>query len=153
MTFMQSDAFSGLSASQPCLPSASALSPQASTSSTISSADADRRKTAVANVAARLRQFENLLDEAFAVGGTLASALVEARQSHALSAVVGHKAFAAIAEAQLAVTHARGHSVAGHRFLDRIADALAIDVSMFGDGGKPPMPGMVDEPEHARVGA
>ena len=55
----------------------------------------------------------------------------------------------AIAEAQLAISQARGHSVAGHRLLDRVADALAIDVSMFGDTGKPPKPSISDKADHA----
>lgn len=130
-------------------------------SSAISSADAatcadsqvDRRTSAVVAVADRLRQFEDLLDQAFAVGGALASALVEARRSHALSAVVGQKAFTAIAEAQLAVTQARGHSVAGHRFLDRVADALGIEPALFGDTGKSPSALLADQSDKGRVAA
>lgn len=87
-----------------------------------------------------MRQFEDLLDQAFAAAGELAQAMVEARVSHEVSAVVGHKVFQAVAEAQLAVTQARGHIVAGHRLLDRVAEALHIDPAMYGDATKPVLP-------------
>lgn len=143
MTFTHSPGFSGSSGSLPSAASASALSHPAFASSATSSDD--RRSAAVLDVADQLRRFENLLDQTFAVGGDLARALVEARTSHEVSAVVGHKVFQAVAEAQLAVTQARGHAVSGHRLLDRVAEALRIDPALFGDTTKPAI-ALVDEP-------
>lgn len=135
MNFTHSPVSFGSSSSQRLEPSASERSLPASTL-LISSSD-ERRASAVMAVADQLRHFEDLLDQTFAAGGELARALVEARVSHEVSAVVGHKVFQAVAEAQLAVTQARGHAVAGHRLLDRVAQALHIDPAMFGDTAKP----------------
>lgn len=79
---------------------------------------------------------EEHLDAAFAAGGEVASALVRARMSHGLSAVVGQPAFAAFGQANLTITEARGHAVKGHRLLEHLARSLDIDISMYGDTRK-----------------
>lgn len=147
MTFTHSPDCSGSSSSRQSAQSASAPSRPAFTSST--SLSDERRTLAVLAVADQLRRFEDLLDQAFSAGGELAQALVEARVSHEVSAVVGHKVFQAVAEAQLAITTARGHAVAGHRLLDKVAEAFHIDPSMYGDTAKPPVALYEGEPRAA----
>jgi hypothetical protein len=74
-----------------------------------------------------VRQFERQLDEAYATFGELAAALPRARMEMRLSAVVGHGVLAHFSDAGAALVAARGHSVNGHRLIDKVAAALEIE--------------------------
>ena len=89
-----------------------------------------------------MREYEQLIDAAFAKAGEVAGALVLAKNQHNLSSVVGQQVFAAIGASQLGVTSARGHVVDAHRALDKLAKQLGIDVLMYGDVRKDPSDGV-----------
>jgi hypothetical protein len=86
---------------------------------------------------ALVRRFERQLDEAYATFGELAAALPRARLELALSAVVGHQALAHFSDAGTALVAARGHSVSGHRLIDKVALALNIETAAGDERPKP----------------
>lgn len=86
---------------------------------------------------ALVRQFERQLDEAYATFGELAAALPRARLELALSAVVGQQALAHFSDAGGALVAARGHSVSGHRLIDKVAAALNIETAAGDERPKP----------------
>jgi hypothetical protein len=87
-----------------------------------------------------VRHFERQLDEALITFGKLTAALPRARMELALSAVVGHQALAHFSDAGSALVAARGHSVSGHRMLDRVAGTLGIETAAGDENPKPEDP-------------
>ena len=89
---------------------------------------------------------ERAQDDAFALGGQVAAALVEAQIEQKLAAGVGQPVYAALSQALLHLGTARGHVVDGHKSLEKIARLFHIDVPAgeivgFGDEFKyPPLP-------------
>lgn len=90
---------------------------------------------------------ERAQDEAFALGGQVAAALVDAQREQKLAAGVGQPVYAALSQALLHLGTARGHVVDGHKSLEKIARLFRIDVPAteilgYGDVFKyPPAPG------------
>lgn len=85
-----------------------------------------------------LRECESALGQAFARCGELASALIAARTSRQLSATAGHQILTATSKALTAIGEGQGDMVSVHRLLERFAKTSGIDISMYGDGRKPP---------------
>ncbi|HVF92933.1 MAG TPA: hypothetical protein VM900_01320 [Sphingomonas sp.] len=83
-------------------------------------------------LAALLWRLEAELDEAFATGGELLTALPRARLASNLPAVAGQAAFEQFSQALLAIGTARGHIVAGHRVVEKVGKQIGYETS-FGD--------------------
>jgi len=97
-----------------------------------------------------VRLYERQLDDALTTFGKIASALPQARMELNLSAVVGHKVLEHFHQSGSAVVSARGHSVAGHRLVDKVAQALDIPMAA---GDERPKPSNDDGPQRVFVGA
>jgi len=89
-------------------------------------------QTAGEAVAQLLWRLETQLDEAFATGGELLAALPRARAAANLPAIAGQQAFEVLGQAILAIGAARGHTVAGHRVIEKLGKQLGYETS-FGD--------------------
>ena len=83
-------------------------------------------------VAELLWRIETQLDEVFATGGELLSALPRARIASNLPAIAGQAAFEHFSQALLALGAARGHVVAGHRVVEKVGKQIGYETS-FGD--------------------
>lgn len=83
-------------------------------------------------VATLLWRLEEQLDEVFATGGELLSALPRARRAANLPAIAGQAAFEQFSQALLAIGTARGHVVAGHRVVEKVGKQIGFETS-FGD--------------------
>jgi len=83
-------------------------------------------------VAQLLWTLETQLDQAFATGGELLAALPRARHAARLPAIAGQQAFEVLGQAILAIGAARGHTVAGHRVIEKIGKQIGYETS-FGD--------------------
>lgn len=83
-------------------------------------------------VAQLLWRLETQLDEAFATGGELLAALPRARAAANLPAIAGQQAFEVFGQAILAIGAARGHTVAGHRVIEKVGKQIGFETS-FGD--------------------
>lgn len=101
-------------------------------------------QTAAEAVAQLLWRLETQLDDAFATGGELLAALPRARAAANLPAIAGQQAFEVLGQAIMAIGAARGHTVAGHRVIEKLGKQIGFETS-FGDE-KP-------KPEFARTGA
>lgn len=135
----------GSSSSPSPAPSASAPSPAGFTSSAIFSADLDPRSLAIASLVGSLRNAERLAGELFAAQGRLAQTAIAAEATLGLSAVAGQPILKRLADAQSGTAAVRADLVSGHRLLERLAQHLDIQMSDFGDTGKPPQ-GLLDAP-------
>jgi hypothetical protein len=104
-------------------------------------------------VATLLWRLETQLDEAFATGGELLAALPRARTAAKLPAIAGQQAFETLSQAILAIGTARGHTVAGHRVIEKVGRQIGYETS-FGDEQPKPdfVPTGVDG-SHLRVAA
>lgn len=87
---------------------------------------------------AELHGFERQLRGAFAAGGRLQVAAVEAQAAEGLSPVAGHQVLAAITAAQTAISEALTQAAGGHRLIERLGRSMAYDVQAYGEGTKPP---------------
>lgn len=87
---------------------------------------------------AELHTFERLLGEAFACGGRLAAAAINAQTSERLSITAGHQVLSAISAANQAVSDAVMRTAQGHRLLEALGQRLGHDPVAYGDVVKPP---------------
>jgi hypothetical protein len=104
-------------------------------------------------VAELLWRLEAQLDEAFATGGELLTALPRARLASNLPAIAGQAAFEHFSQTLLAIGAARGHTVAGHRVVEKVGKQIGYETS-FGD--EKPKDGFVPtgvDASHLRVAA
>ena len=85
-------------------------------------------------VAQLIWRLEAQLDEAFATGGELLSALPKARAAANLPAVAAQGAFERFSQTLLAISEARGHVVAGHRIVEKVGKQIGYETS-YGDEG------------------
>lgn len=104
-------------------------------------------------VAHLLWRLETQLDEAFATGGELLAALPRARHAANLPAVVGQQAFEVFSQAILAIGAARGHTVAGHRVVEKVGRQIGFETSFGDEKPKPVSSPMGAEAGHLRVAA
>ena len=104
-------------------------------------------------LAALLWRLETQLDEAFATGGELLAALPRARSAAKLPAIAGQQAFEVFGQAILAIGAARGHTVAGHRVIEKLGRQIGYETSFGDEQPKPDLvPSGVDA-SHLRVAA
>ena len=104
-------------------------------------------------VAELLWRLEAQIDEVFATGGELLTALPRARLASNLPAIAGQAAFEQFSHALLAIGTARGHVVAGHRVVEKVGKQIGYETS-FGD--EKPKDGFVPtgvDASHLRVAA
>lgn len=85
-----------------------------------------------------VRELERRIDDAYAAFGDLAGALPRARRELKLSAVVGQGVLDHFTNAGAAIAAARGHSVSGHRLIDKVAAAIGFEVVATGDESDKP---------------
>ena len=83
-------------------------------------------------IAELLWRLEEQLDQAFATGGELLSALPNARRASNLPAIAGQGAFEHFSQTLLAISAARGHVVAGHRVVEKVGKQIGYETS-YGD--------------------
>ena len=83
-------------------------------------------------LAALLWRLESQIDEVFATGGELLTALPRARLASNLPAIAGQAAFEQFSQALLAIGTARGHVVAGHRVVEKVGKQIGYETA-FGD--------------------
>lgn len=102
-------------------------------------------------VAKLLWKLEAQLDDAFATGGELAATLPRARRQARLPAVAGQTAFEQLGQALLAISAARGHTVAGHRVLEKVGRTLGYDADYGDNRPKPEYYGTGADAGHLRV--
>ena len=124
--------------SQPLLPSECSRSASGPSATSFEPSTNDAGRQAISDLVNLLHEHERLVDLAISTGGRLNDALVQARLQNDLSAVVGQRAFMAFSQASLHLSTARGHTVDGHRVLEKVAAALDIRAEDFGDGRKDP---------------
>ncbi len=104
-------------------------------------------------VAQLLWRLETQLDEAFATGGELLAALPRARSAANLPAIAGQQAFEVLGQAIMAIGAARGHTVAGHRVIEKLGKQIGFETSFGDEKPKPDFaPAGVDR-NHLRVAA
>ena len=104
-------------------------------------------------VAALLWRLETQLDEAFAPGGELLSALPRARAAANLPAIAGQQAFEVLGQAIMAIGAARGHTVAGHRVIEKLGRQIGIERSFGDELPKPEFVPTGADVSHLRVAA
>jgi hypothetical protein len=110
-------------------------------------------RTANDAVAELLWRLEAQLDDAFATGGELLSALPMARRASNLPAIAGQAAFEKFSQTLLAISEARGHVVAGHRVIEKVGKQIGYETSF---GEEKPKDGFVPtgaDASHLRVAA
>lgn len=97
---------------------------------------------AAVDVTHLLWKLEEQLDAAFATSGELAAALPRARTAARLPAIAGQQAFELVSQAMMAIGAARGHTVQGHRVLEKVGRTIGYDAD-YGDTRPKPdfMPG------------
>ena len=149
MTSPKRNVSSGSPSSASPLRSVSVCSPSAFDQRETSCSPSDRSdaeeagSSAIVNLTVLLRRLESAHDTTIALAGELASALVAAQAEQRLGAAVGQPAFMAFSQAMLHLSTARGHTVDGHRILEKIGRVFQIDtpdatVTGFGDEFKYP---------------
>lgn len=94
---------------------------------------ADERMQAALGVAALLRKFEETIDEAVTCGAELTAHMPRARQEARLPALAGQPALDSVGDAMTALIAARRHTVAAHRYLDRVRTQMGLAPIRFGD--------------------
>ena len=104
-------------------------------------------------VAQLLWRLETQLDEAFATGGELLAALPRARHAAALPAIAGQQAFEVFGQAILAIGAARGHTVAGHRVIEKLGRQIGFETSFGDELPKPEFAPTGADGSHLRVAA
>ena len=104
-------------------------------------------------VAKLLYRLEEQLDEAFATGGELLSALPKARQASNLPAGAGQVAFERFSQTLLAISEARGHAVAGHRIVEKVGKQIGYETSYGDEKPKDPFYSTGADASHLRVAA
>jgi hypothetical protein len=104
-------------------------------------------------VAQLLWRLETQLDDAFATGGELLAALPRARSAANLPAIAGQQAFEVFGQAILAIGAARGHTVAGHRVIEKLGRQMGYETSFGDEQPKPDFAPTGVEGGHLRVAA
>jgi hypothetical protein len=104
-------------------------------------------------VAQLLWRLETQLDEAFATGGDLLAALPRARTAARLPAIAGQQAFEVLGQAILAIGSARGHTVAGHRIIEKLGKQIGYETSFGDEKPKPEFAPTGADVSHLRVAA
>lgn len=104
-------------------------------------------------VAQLLWQLETQLDEAFATGGELLAALPRARAAAHLPAIAGQQAFELLGQAIMAIGAARGHTVAGHRVIEKLGRQIGFETSFGDEQPKPDFAPTGADVSHLRVAA
>ncbi|USU04731.1 hypothetical protein NF700_15055 [Sphingomonadaceae bacterium OTU29MARTA1] len=104
-------------------------------------------------VAQLLWRLETQLDEAFATGGELLAALPRARSAANLPAIAGQQAFEVFGQAIIAIGAARGHTVAGHRVIEKLGKQMGYETSFGDEQPKPDIAPMGADVTHLRVAA
>lgn len=110
-------------------------------------------QAAADKVAQLLWQLETQLDEAFATGGELLAALPRARTAAKLPAIAGQQAFEMFGQAILAIGAARGHTVAGHRIVEKVGKQIGYETSFGDEFPKPEFAPTGVDAGHLRVAA
>ncbi|WP_426260143.1 hypothetical protein [Sphingomonas sp. DC1100-1] len=110
-------------------------------------------KAAVDAVAQLLWKLETQLDEAFSTGGELLAALPRARHAANLPAIAGQQAFEVLGQAIMAIGAARGHTVAGHRVIEKIGKQIGYETSFGDERPKPEFAPTGADVSHLRVAA
>lgn len=100
-----------------------------------------------------LWRLETQLDEAFATGGELLAALPRARAAANLPAIAGQQAFEVLGQALVALGAARGHTVAGHRVIEKIGKQIGYETSFGDEQPKPDFAPTGADVSHLRVAA
>lgn len=100
-----------------------------------------------------LWKLETQLDEAFATGGELVAALPRARAESRLPAIAGQGAYELLAQAIVAIGAARGHTVAGHRVLEKVGRTIGYDADYGDNRPKPEFYPTGADASHLRVAA
>jgi len=112
----------------------------------------DNRDTAAAdNLAQLLWRLEAQLDAAFATSGELLAALPRARAEANLPAIAGHSAFELFSQTALAIGTARGHTVAGHRVVEKVGRQIGYEVSFGDERPKPDFAPTGGDAGHLRI--
>lgn len=106
---------------------------------------------AAKSVADCLIEFENALDEAFALGSALSSRIVTARLEARLSAVIGQDAIEGAVRTLALLGDARRELVGTHHHLKTCADQIGLREVSFGDLLKPPSAAASGTPRLQRV--
>jgi hypothetical protein len=104
-------------------------------------------------VAQLLWRLESQLDEAFSTGGELLAALPRARSAANLPAIAGQQAFEVLGQAIMAIGTARGHTVAGHRVIEKLGKQIGIERSFGDELPKPEFVPTGADVSHLRVAA
>jgi hypothetical protein len=104
-------------------------------------------------VAQLLWRLETQLDEAFATGGELLAALPRARNAANLPAIVGQQAFEVFGQAIVSIGAARGHTVAGHRVIEKLGKQIGFETSFGDERPKPELAPTGVDASHLRVAA
>ncbi|WP_210359269.1 MULTISPECIES: hypothetical protein [Sphingomonas] len=104
-------------------------------------------------VAQLLWKLETQLDEAFATGGELLAALPRARAAANLPAIAGQQAFELFGQAVMALGTARGHTVAGHRIVEKVGRQIGYETSFGDEKPKPDFAPTGIDAAHLRIAA
>ena len=104
-------------------------------------------------VAKLLWRLEAQLDEAFATGGELLTALPKARAAANLPAIAGQGAFEKFSQTLLAISEARGHAVAGHRVVEKVGKQIGYETAYGDEQPKDPFYSTGADASHLRVAA
>lgn len=110
-------------------------------------------RAAAQTVADLLWRLETQLDEAFATSGELLASLPRARHAANLPAIVGQQAFEMFSQAVVAIGAARGHTVAGHRIVEKVGKQIGYETSFGDEQPKPATAPMGIDVSHLRVAA
>ncbi len=104
-------------------------------------------------VAQLLWKLETQLDEAFATGGELLASLPRARAAANLPAIAGQQAFEVLSQAIMAIGAARGHTVAGHRVVEKVGRQIGYETSFRDEKPKPDFAPTGADAGHLRIAA
>lgn len=110
-------------------------------------------REAARSVADLLWRLETQLDAAFATSGELLASLPRARHTAQLPAIVGQQAFELFSQAVVAIGAARGHTVAGHRIIEKVGRQIGFETSFGDEQPKPAAAPMGADGGHLRVAA
>lgn len=110
-------------------------------------------REAAQSVADLLWRLETQLDAAFATSGELLASLPRARHTAQLPAIVGQQAFELFSQAVVAIGAARGHTVAGHRIIEKVGRQIGFETSFGDEQPKPAVAPMGADGGHLRVAA
>lgn len=104
-------------------------------------------------LAALLWKLERQLDDAFETSGELLAALPRARAEAKLPAIHGQSAFELFSQATMAIGAARGHTVQGHRVIEKVGKQIGVETSFGDESPKPDFAPTGIDAGHLRVAA